>query len=253
MSATLVIVGCGTAAPDGERACSGYWLANGDCRILFDCGPGVVHNLARFQLPWPQLTHLVVSHFHNDHIGDVPMLLFALQYGTRPLRRAPFTVIGPVGIRARMDAMAAAFGEHVSAPTFPLEIREIRDGDTVDAGAIELRAMHTPHTPASLAYRARAADYTMGYTGDTGPSEPVGDFMRGVDDLIAECSLPDDEALDIHLSPASLASLARRANPRRLVLTHVYPQLDRERIPGLLQEHGWNGSCRVAADGMVLR
>ncbi len=249
----LSVVGCGTAAPDGERACSGYWLADGETRVLFDCGPGVVYNLAHFGLPWPSLSHLVLSHFHNDHTGDVPMLLFALQYGTRVVRTDAFTVIGPAGTRARLSAMAAAFGDHLSDPTFPLEILEIAQGQTLRVGSIELSALHTPHTAVSLAYRARCSDFTFGFTGDTGPSDEVADFLQGVDELIAECAMSDAEAIDIHLSPRSLARLAQRADPRKLVVTHVYPQFDRQAIPRQLAAHGWSGACRVAADGMRLR
>lgn len=253
MTQRLSVVGCGTAAPDGERVCSGYWMSDGGTHVLFDCGPGIVHHLARFGLPWQRLTHLALSHFHNDHTGDVPMLLFALQYGLRPARTAPLVVLGPPGTSARFAAMAAAFGEHVDAPPFPLEIREIGDDDIVRAGSVEMRAAFTPHTDASLAYRARGSDFTLGFTGDTGPSSAVGEFLHGVDELIAECSLPDEEATPIHLSPASLARLAMQARPARLIVTHVYPQLDRRSVPALLNAHGWDGACIVAADGMVLR
>lgn len=253
MTQRLSVVGCGTAAIDGERVCSGYWMSDGATHILFDCGPGVVHHLGRYGLPWPQLTHVALSHFHNDHTGDVPMLLFALQYGLRPARTAPLVVLGPPGTRARLAAMAAAFGEHVDEPSFPLEIREIGEDDVVQAGSVEVRAAFTPHTAASFAYRARGSAFTLGFTGDTGPSSDVAAFLHGVDELIAECSLPDDEAMPIHLSPASLARMAVQAQPARLIVTHVYPQLDRNNVPAQLEAHGWDGPCVLAADGLVLR
>lgn len=253
LSTRLTVVGCGTAALDGARVCSGYLLEDRETRILFDCGAGVVHNLARFALPWPHLTHVALTHFHTDHIGDLPMLLFALQYGLHPPRREPLTLIGPEGLRARLQAMAAAFGEYVSSSAYALDVIEAAPGDRLRAGTVELHAVHTPHTAASLAYRAAAPDLTLGYTGDTGPSDALGDFLEGVDELIAECSLPDDLAMDIHLTPASLARLAARAAPGRLVVTHVYPQLDRATVPALLRDHGWRGRTTVAADGMTLR
>jgi ribonuclease BN (tRNA processing enzyme) len=249
----LTVVGCGTAAPDGERVCSGYWLETRTARILFDCGAGVVHNLARFTLAWPEVTHLALTHFHNDHIGDVPMLLFALKHGVRPRRSTPFQIIGPIGTRARLAALTAAFGAHVSDPGFALTVHELGDGATHDAGDVALSACRTPHTDTSIAYRARTGDMTIGYTGDTGPSARLGEFMAGVDELIAECSLPDAEAMDLHLTPKSLAAIAQRAAPGRLVATHVYPQLDRQSVPELLAAHGWAGETIVAADGLRLR
>lgn len=248
----LVVVGCGTAAPDGERVCSGYWLETPGTRMLLDCGAGIVHNMARFGLAWPDLTHLVLTHFHNDHIGDVPMLLFALKYGLARPRRAPLEVIGPVGTRQRLAGMASAFGAHVRDPGFPLAVHEVDEGASHNAGDVVLATCRTPHTASSLAYRAQAPGWTLGYTGDTGPSDGVGDFMRGVDTLIAECSLPDDQAMDIHLTPRSLADIARRARPGRLVVSHVYPQLDRASVPQQLTAHGWQGRTVMAADGLRL-
>ncbi len=253
LSTRLTVVGCGTAAPDGERVCSGYLLEDADARILFDCGPGVVYRLARAGLPWQRLTHVVLSHFHTDHLGDLPMLLFALQYGMHPAREAPLTIVGPRGTEVRLRAMATAFGPHVTDASFGVDVREIGAGTAFLAGSVELHTVATPHTAESMAYRVVARHTTLGYTGDTGPSDDLGDFMRGVDDLIAECSLPDDAAIDIHLTPASLAHLAHRARPARLVVTHVYPQLDRDSIPARLRAHGFDGATIVAADGMTLR
>jgi len=252
LSTRLTVVGCGTAAPDGERVCSGYLLETDDTRILFDCGPGVVHSLARYGLPWQHITHVALSHFHTDHIGDLPMLLFALQYGMLPARAAPLTIIGPRGTRERLQAMKQAFGNHVTDASFGVQVREIGTNVPLQAGAAELSAARTPHTEESVAFRIRTRDCTIGYTGDTGPSDEVGDFLYGVDALIAECSLPDEQALDIHLTPSSLAAIATRARPRRLIVTHVYPQLDRSGVPGQLRAHGWDGETVVAADGMSL-
>lgn len=248
----LVVVGCGTAAPDGERVCSGYWLETATTRMLLDCGAGVVHNMARFRLAWPDLTHLVLTHFHNDHIGDVPMLFFALKYGLAHPRRAPLEVIGPAGTRKRLTAMASAFGVHVRDPGFPLSVREMDDGASHSAGDFVLTTCRTPHTATSLAYRAQTSNWTLGYTGDTGPSDVVADFMQGVDTLVAECSLPDEQAMDIHLTPRSLAGIALRARPGLLVVSHVYPQLDRLAVPQQLAAHGWHGRTMIAADGLRL-
>lgn len=253
LSTRLTVVGCGTAAPDGERVCSGYLLETGDTRILFDCGAGVVHGLARFDLPWRDLTHVALTHFHTDHVGDVPMLLFALQYGMHPAREAPLTIIGPRGTRKRLQAMADAFGDYVTDASFGVDVREIEHGASINAGNVRLAVARTPHTDESIAYRVTTPHCSIGYTGDTGPSDEVGDFLQGVDDLIAECSVPDEMAMDIHLTPASLAALALRAQPERLIVTHVYPQLDRHGVPDRLRAHGWNGTTAVAADGMRLR
>jgi ribonuclease BN (tRNA processing enzyme) len=246
----LTCVGTGIAAPESDRVCSGYLLEGHGLRILFDCGGGVVHAMARLGLPWPDLTHLVLTHFHNDHIGDVPLLFFALRHGLRPPREEPFTVIGPHGTTKLLHRMADIFGDHVSDPGFPLEIVELADGgDRRLAGVVSIRARKSRHTAESLGFRVEADAGSFCYTGDTGISDELAIFAQGADILLTECSVPDDEAMDTHLSPAGVAEMARIALPKRLLLTHVYPQLDRAAVPELVRAGGWPGAVVVPLDG----
>src|SRR2546427_11542440 len=64
------------------------------------------------------------------------------------------------------------------------------------------------------------------YTGDTGPSSKLARWAAGADLLLAECSLPEEMALDSHLTPERAGELARDAGVRRLVLTHFYPPVE---------------------------
>lgn len=251
----LTIVGSGTAAPDPDRVGAALFLETPGVRTLVDCGPGAVHHMARFGLPWPRLSHLVISHFHNDHLGDIPALLFALKWGTKERRTEPLHVFGPEGTGDRLRAMADAFGDHVQDPGFPVVVREIAPGarTRLDHG-ITLACASTPHTDESLAYRFEADDGgTLGYTGDTGPSEDVARFLAGLDVLVAECSVPDEQAMDTHLTPSSLAAMARSARPARLVATHVYPDLDRLDVTGLIAAAGWAGETLRARDGLEIQ
>lgn len=250
----LTIVGCGTAAPEADRVCSAYFVQNGPTSLLMDCGPGAVHRMAQLGLPWHRLDHVALSHFHNDHIGDLPMLLFAMKWGREERRSAPLTLWGPEGTGDRLDRLASALGEHVTDPGFPLVVQEVAPGDEVRLGTeLTVSVAKTPHTDESVAYRVHGTrGGAIGYTGDTGPSDTVAAFLRGVDVLIAECALPDDSAIPMHLSPSSLAALANAADPDRLVVTHVYPWLDARDVLGLVREAGWSGRLDRARDGLRL-
>lgn len=249
----ITVVGSGTAAPDAERACSGYFIEAGSVLLLLDCGPAVVQHLARFGLAWQRITDIALTHFHTDHIGDLPMLFFALRHGMPPGRTEPIRVTGPAGTRELFGRLAHSFGDHMHDPGFPVVIHEIGDSEQLQLSAeVSLSAHATPHTECSVAYRVDTPAGAICYTGDTGYSEEVASFLRSAEVLISECSLPDESVMETHLTPSKLARMATVALPGRLLVTHVYPSLEHARIPGLLEHGGWTGSTIMAFDGLSL-
>jgi len=248
----LTVVGCGTVVPEADRSCSAYLLEADGVSALLDCGPGTVRALARVGADWAGVTDLWVSHFHTDHIGDIPGLLFALEWGLLPRRRtSPLTVWGPRGTRRMLEAFAAATGSHVLDPGFEVNVREVDPGDrTRFAGDLELRALSTPHTEESLALRVEGPDVSLTYTGDTGPAVALGEFAAGTDLFICECSLPDELVGDNHLGPTAVARFAAAAAPALLLATHVYPQLRTATDVGArIREAGYDGRLALAEEG----
>ncbi|NIN70936.1 MAG: MBL fold metallo-hydrolase [Gemmatimonadetes bacterium] len=249
----LVTVGTGTVVPDPERASACHWIEHGEARLLVDCGAGGLQGLARSGLVWGDVGHLIISHFHTDHIGEIPSLIFALRHALETPRRAPLEVWGPTGTRRLFAAWADALGSWLVEPGFEVAIHELQPGASVDVGGVQVRVAKTHHTDESIALRFEAGGWALGYTGDTGPSEELGEFFRGVDLLLAECSLPDELAVDIHLSPTSLARLATDAEVKRVAVTHVYPQLRRLDVPDLVRRAGYSGEVIMVADGSEIQ
>jgi ribonuclease BN (tRNA processing enzyme) len=147
----LTTIGTGTVALSPRRACAGTYIESGDLRLLIDCGSGVLRRIAELGMPWQSITHVALTHFHIDHHGDLPTLVFAWRYGMLPRRSEPLEIIGPPGTVALLDRLTAAYGEWVTAPGFPLAVRELPQGDTTGIAGVTLASCAVPHTPESVA------------------------------------------------------------------------------------------------------
>ncbi len=251
MTMEVTVVGSGTLLPDDEHRSAGHLLESEWAAVLLDCGSGVVHGMAGIGLDWAAIDHVVLSHFHTDHFGDLAPLLWAWKHGVPEGRQRARSILGPRGTGELLGSLAEAHGDFILDPGFPLSVIELDSGSVWEhpSGELTIAAHSTPHTPESLAFRVRMAGGDMGYTGDTGPHPPLGPFFEGVRLLIAECAVADSTGVDNHLSPSSLAEIATVANPEILVVTHMYPEVDRSTLPDLLRSMGVEGTVVLGEDG----
>lgn len=245
----LTILGSGTVAPSPSRTAPAYWVTAGEVRLLLDCGAGVLHRAASLGVPWATVTHVALTHFHPDHWGELPLLLFALKWGIRPPRSAPLVVVGPRGLATRLTLLAGALDDWVLNPGFPLQLVELRPGERMELDPeTTLSSYKTPHTPESMAYSLEQGGVRLVYTGDTGPSDELARWAQGCDLLLAECSLPDSQGIELHLTPTSAGRLAQAARARRLVLSHFYPPIESS-DPASVAAQVFSGPVVAARDG----
>lgn len=247
----VTVIGSGTLLPDAERHSAAHHLSFDEASVLLDCGSGTLHGLARWDIGWKSLTHVAITHYHADHVGDLAPLMFALRNRLKGVRTEPLTLLGPPGFPRFLERLSAAMGPYVLDPGFPLAVVEVEPGIPYDAGVPGFRvwSCSTPHTQESVAYRVSAAGEFVGYTGDTGPSDDVAEFLGGCGLVISECAWPDPCDEEGHLSPARVAVMAARARPGLVALTHVYPPM----TPGeAVSQVGarYDGRVVAAADGM---
>jgi ribonuclease BN (tRNA processing enzyme) len=245
----LVTIGTGTAAPSAGRVSSGHLVEVGGIRILFDCGGGVVHGLAKAGADWMGITHLAITHFHPDHVSDLVPLFFAWRYGAIPWRTAPIELIGPPGTAQLVERMNAVYGGKLDTLEIPWSVREMEAGSSVElASGVRLSTVKVPHTDESVAYSITGGGRRLVYTGDTGPDEALGLWAAGCDILLTECSLPDEMRMDTHLTPTDCGELAAAANPGLLVLVHFYPPVEQVDIRAAVGAR-FNGAVALATDG----
>jgi ribonuclease BN (tRNA processing enzyme) len=245
----LTTLGTGTVSLSASRVCAGHLVEGGDVRLLLDCGSGVVHRLVQGGLDWASITHVAFSHFHTDHISDFATLVQAWRYGQLPPRSAPLGIVGPAGTTGLLGRMADLHGQWLREPGFPVEIVELAPGGTHDlGGGMEIGCTKVPHTEESVAYSLRRGGRRLVYSGDMGFDPMFGEWARGADLLLCECSLPEAMAIDAHLTPARCGALAAAALPKHLVLTHFYTPVEQVDVRGIIAAH-YPGPITLADDG----
>lgn len=244
----LTVLGTGTIAFSPQRSCAAYFVEAGRAKLLMDCGSGTTRRLAELAIPWQELTHVALTHFHIDHHADLTTLIFAGKYGMLPPRTTPLEIIGPLGTKDLMSRLAAAFGEWVTAPGYEIRITEIAPGGEIDLGAATLACTKVPHTAESVAYSITEGTRRLVYSGDTGFDTAFATWAHGCDTLVLECSLPQSMAIVEHLTPEQCGEMARLAEPGSLVLTHLYPPVESVDIKALVASK-YTGPLVVAYDG----
>ena len=206
------VVGCSPSWPNPGGTHSGYLLEAGSDRLLLDCGPGVLSRL-RAEEGWPRIDAIVLTHFHLDHCGDLVAWLWGCLTGGGP--PAPALYIPPGG-RPDLDALASRFDE-------AFDVHEY-DG-AFDVAGFHVTPFRVPHfDEPTWAMRVERDGVVVAYSADTGPSDTLVELARDADLFVCEATL--DEPADGHLTHEQAGDAARRANAKRLLLTHRPEELD---------------------------
>ncbi len=92
---------------------------------------------------------------------------------------------------------------------------------------LSLRFSRTDHPPPTYAVEVSADEKRLVYTADTGPEWTVGAFDAGADLVLSEATYQEGhKGVTWHLSAHEAGRDARQADASRLILTHLWPELD---------------------------
>lgn len=218
MVISLTTLGCsGSYGSPAGGACSGYLVRAGGANLWMDCGNGTLVALQR-HLDVSQLDAVVITHTHPDHCADIYGLHVLSRYG---LHRSGLPVFAPPGTAELLGALV--HGDWGGA----FDWQAMCDGDRTTVRDASLRFSLTDHPVPTLAVEVAAAAKRLVYTSDTGPRWSPEVFGTGADLLLSEATYThDDIRSPIHLSARQAGELARAAEARRLVLTHLWPTID---------------------------
>lgn len=261
----VTLLGTGTPIPDPRRAGPATLVQSATATILVDCGRGVLMRLMAVGVLPLQLSAVLVTHLHSDHLTDLNDVITT--HWIMSAEPSPLRLLGPPGLAAVAEATLSALDPDVGyrlTHHADLTWRPVVQTTEVDAGAeIELqtttvRVGATDHRPAepTVAYRVEAEGKVVVLGGDGVPCSTLDELCAGADAYVQTVLRPDlvrsipnrrfQDTIDYHSSIEDAARTAHRAGVRTLVLTHYVPGLQ----PG--QEDEWRAIAAREFGGAVV-
>lgn len=238
----LHFVGSGDAFGNGGRFQTCFWLEGAGESLLIDCGATTLTALKAAAIEPNDIGAVVLTHLHGDHFGGIPFLVLDGQFRRR--ERA-LTIAGPPGTRERVEAaMELLFPGSVGASRrFEIEFVDLHERAPVAVGPATVTAVpvEQPDTPA-CALRVEYGGRVVAYSGDTPWTDGLVEIAAGADLFVAEAYF-FDRRVPYHLDYATLHANRDRLRCRRLVLTHMSPDM-------LARQSEAEWEC--ARDGMVV-
>ncbi|QDI80658.1 MBL fold metallo-hydrolase [Methylorubrum populi] len=243
----LQVLGCGDAFGSGGRFNTCFHVdpsAGGDGdAFLIDCGASSLIAIRRFGVDPNRIRSVFLTHLHGDHFGGLPWLILDGQLVSG--RTRPLTVVGPPGTAERLPAaMEVLFpGSSTAERRFAVEVVEIEAGRPIEVAGVSVTAfiMRHPSGAPAHALRIESAGRVVSYTGDTEWVEDIVAAGRGADLMIAE-GYTVERPVKFHLDWATLKRRLPEIGPKRLMLTHMSPEMIAHRPDGYI----------AAEDGLVI-
>jgi len=218
----VVFVGTSDAFGSGGRRQSAYLLRARSGAVLLDCGATTGSGLSALGISREEIDAIVVSHFHADHFGGIPLFLLACLY--QDSRHKPVRIAGPPEIEARVHRAAEALGHPIrgQAWSFPIIFQELTAGVPTAVGPVEVSSFETLHSPEANPHGlvVHSDSKRVAYSGDTGWFDALPSHANGSDLFICECTLVD-RSFEYHLSLEELSLRKKEFDCGRLILTHL--------------------------------
>ena len=248
-STHFFVLGSGTPNPNPERMGSAYLVLANDTPYLFDFGSGVVRRVAALSSEWggnfskldvTQLEYAFLSHIHSDHtLGLADLIITPWIIG----RDKPLKIFGPEAAKDMADYIIKAYQPDIDYRIYGTQpqndkgykaiFTSIEEGVIYEDKNIMVTAFLNDHgdLAESYGFLIQTGDKTILISGDTGPSANLLRFGNEVDILVHEVysqagfekKEPDWKIYHKahHTSPSELAKIAKKLNPKTLVLSHI--------------------------------
>ncbi len=218
--------------PGPGGACSGYLIEEGAAKVLIDCGNGVLARLQKICPVW-DLTAIILSHLHSDHISDMMVLRYALSiWAARGMMEdKPLKVYAPPEPGEEFERL---FYQNV------YDIEPILEGTEIPLGELNVRFWEMTHPIQSFGMEITNGTKKLFYTGDTNWNDRIGRIAAGSDLFMADTGLlaRDKTGPNVpHLTAEEVGRIAAEAGVKKLMVTHVWPGYAEQDLVNEVSEH----------------
>lgn len=226
---SVTILGSGTCVPSLKRSSCSVLMRTDDNILLFDSGAGTMQRLLETGIEIFDVSFIFYSHFHPDHTSELVPFLFSNKYPDGSRRKRSLTLLAGNGFLKFYENLKFVYGHWIELNPDLLNIIELdnTNHDMRQFDDFKVESLPMEHNPESIAYRITGSGgKSVVYSGDTDFSDNLVILSKDADLLICESALPDELKVKGHLTPSLAGEIAKRANVRKLVLTHFYPECD---------------------------
>lgn len=230
----LTVLGCLGAYPYKNQGTTGYLLQSDGFNLLIDAGSATLIKLQEHLDPL-DLDAVILSHYHHDHIADLGVLQYYWQLHPKRDPETLLSIYGHTKDSVHFEELTMA---NVSKGHPYFEAEELKIGPFL------ITFMETIHPVVCYAMRIveEATGKVFVFTGDSGYLESFADFAKEADLFLADTYLFEgNEHHHAHFTSKEAGDLAKSANVKKLVLTHLPQFGDLEQLKNEAQKAAGKG------------
>lgn len=258
----ITILGSGTAVMREKRKSASHLIRTKSGKsLLLDIGTGAPTHLLQTGQDVQKLDHLLVTHAHADHIGNLIPLLQGMFVGCFDFsgegwenrrRTKPLHLHGYKGFSEHYDVLRTIMFPERTEP-YEIKLFEYADNErTFDDVVIKgVEVIHVPQYWSASAFRVEADGKSVVYSGDCGYDERFVKLAQNADVGLFEMSVPTwmykTGAKPNHISAFECGLIASKANVKRLVLVHLYDNDTEDAITDAVRQN-FNGELVISKD-----
>jgi ribonuclease Z len=246
----VVILGSSNAIPTRDHENTHMVIVANEHMVLVDCVSNPILRLEQAGLDFNNLTDIIVTHFHPDHVSGLPLLLMDMWLMGR---KKPINIFGLHYTLDRVEDLMNFYSWAEWPEFFPVAFHRLPASEmsaVLENTEFKIYSSPVRHMIPTIGMRVEFHETgkVMAYSCDTEPCHQVVKLANGADVLIHEAT----GASIGHSSAAQAGEIASQAEVRSLYLIHYPTGRFANGDPVAEAREKYSGEVALATDFMVL-